>query len=198
MSAPLGIIGFLALLGGLAIAMAAILMKAPPSLTAGTVVCFADGTTAVVDANGNVSVPQTMQSVSGALNAGFIPSLLPQTLYTIPNSATALTWTVAQCSGAQMVIMNRIGAFGAGVSDITPTAALLIAAVPNWQIGGSYVLRVINANSGGAYTLTVTSGASVTLTGTMTMAQNTWRDFQVTYTGAGTVTLQSMGTGTHS
>ena len=41
----------------------------------------------------------------------------------------------------------------------------------------------------------------VTLTGTMTIATNTWREFIVTITtavGAGAMTIQSIGTGTYS
>jgi hypothetical protein len=52
-------------------------------------------------------------------------------------------------------------------------------------------------NSGaGVFTLTTDAGATVTLTGTMTVAQNTTREFIVTITAATTATVQSVGTGT--
>lgn len=74
----------------------------------------------------------------------------------------------------------------------TDTAANIIAAVPGWQVGQSYVLDIRNS-SGSANTATITAGTGVTLTGTMTIAQTVTRKFVVTYTGAGAVTLQSMG-----
>ena len=44
------------------------------------------------------------------------------------------------------------------------------------------------------------AGTGVTVTGTATIAQNTWREFVVTVTNVGTpaVTLQNVGTGAYS
>lgn len=97
--------------------------------------------------------------------------------------------TAAQIAGAQDVTLASSGT----TALTTPTAAQIIAAVPNWAIGDSYRLRVINTNAG---VLTLTGGAGVTINGTATVAANTSRDFYVTYSAAGAVTFQNIGSGT--
>lgn len=74
----------------------------------------------------------------------------------------------------------------------TRTAAQLIAAIPGWQIGDTYMLRVFNSNAG---TLTLTGGTGVTITGTATIATSITRDYMVSMTAAATVTMQNLGSG---
>ena len=58
---------------------------------------------------------------------------------------------------------------------------------------------MINGSLTANRTLTIAAANNnVTLTGTMTLAQNVTRDFLVTYTAANAVTLQEIGTGTES
>lgn len=116
------------------------------------------------------------------------------------NAATAAsTLTTAQVSGngqGGFVVVNMSGALAAGAALTTPTAAAWIAAMPSFQPGQSYTLRIIN-NSSGAFAWTLTAGTGVTVTGTATIAQNTFRDFAVTLNAAGTVTVQNVGSGTN-
>lgn len=77
----------------------------------------------------------------------------------------------------------------------TRTAAQLIAGIPNAQIGMTYMLMIFNSNGG---TLTLTGGTGVTITGTATIATNIVRFYQVSITGAATVTMQNMGAGNAS
>ena len=65
------------------------------------------------------------------------------------------------------------------------------------KIGSTYRLRVINRSSGN-FAWTMTTNTGWTLTGTMTIAQNTWRDFVVTLTSLTAATLQAVGVGTDS
>lgn len=77
----------------------------------------------------------------------------------------------------------------------TPTAAALLAATPNGGAGDTWKVRIINTNAG---TLTLTADASITITGTLTIATNTWREYIVTILTATTAKMQQVGTGTNS
>jgi len=90
----------------------------------------------------------------------------------------------------------------AGRTLTLPTPAQLVAALHAPTVGTSYKLRIINAQAG-AFSFTVANNATPwTLVGspTLTIAQNTWRDFVVTVTAVGTpaVSLAAAGTGTYS
>lgn len=113
------------------------------------------------------------------------------------NTASPATLTGAQFAGSQDVFINMTTNLGAGGTLNTPTAAQIIAAIPNARVGMTYNLRIINSSAGN-FAWTLTAGSNVTLTGTMTIAQNTFRDFVVSVTGANAVTVQSVGTGTTS
>lgn len=121
--------------------------------------------------------------------------------YTAIANTTSFTLTAAQVTGSGkggFVVLNMTGALAAGATATTPTAALWIAAMPSAVPGAVYTIRVIN-NSSGAFAWTVAGGTGVTVTGTATIAQNTFRDYAVTVNaaGAGTVTLQNVGSGTN-
>jgi hypothetical protein len=118
------------------------------------------------------------------------------TVFNAIATASPVTLTGAQMAGAQDSIINMTGTAG---TVTVPTAALFIAALPSTAqvVGASGVLRII-ATTG---TWTVTTATGWTLTGTMTIAISTWRDFVWTVTGVGAsaaVTLQAIGTGTQS
>lgn len=135
-----------------------------------------------------ITLTQLQQSVSAS------------TSFSANTATTSTTLTVAQVtgnSGAGEVVLSMTGTLGAGATATTPTAAAIIAALPAVKSGTAYTLRVIN-NSSGAFAWTVAGGTGVTVTGTATVAQNTFRDFAVTVnSSAGTVTLQNIGSGTN-
>jgi len=95
------------------------------------------------------------------------------------------TLTVAAMAGG---VYQRAG-MTAGRSDTTDTAANIIAAFPNMDIGDSMVL-VISVSV--AFTLTLLAGAGVTLAGATTVIANSMRLFLVTKTGAATVTITGL------
>lgn len=113
------------------------------------------------------------------------------------NAATgATTLTAANITGAQQVVaLNMTGALGAGANAQLPTVSATILAMHTPAIGSSFILRVINTSSG-AFAWTVTTNAGWTLGGLMTVAQNTWRDFNIKLNTLTTATIQSIGSGT--
>lgn len=83
-------------------------------------------------------------------------------------------------------------------TQTTRTALQMYADDPASYPGRGYLLRICNSGAG---TLTLAGGTGVTVTGTATVAQNTFRDFTVTYGGtpsAPTVTITNIGLGTYT
>lgn len=118
---------------------------------------------------------------------------IPEEQYTAAVNTTGFTATGAQVAGAEDVYLNITGTLGAGANIQMPTAAAIVAAIPNVTSGQSYKLTIINASSAN-FAWTVTTNTGITLTGTaMTIAQTTKREFLVTVTSLTTVTLQSLG-----
>ncbi len=109
-------------------------------------------------------------------------------------AATTLTLTALQFFNNCLDIS---GSPSSGLAVTTPTAALIIAAVPNWapQGGFNFPLTVMNDATG--QTITFTAGANVTLSATTaTIANNTSRNFTVNVNvNAGTVTIVGTGGG---
>lgn len=119
--------------------------------------------------------------------------------YTANTSTSAATLTTASMVAGDPAIIAMTGTLGAGAVLTLPTVALLAAAAPGGLgQGATWVMRIINKSSG-AFSWTLTTAAGWTLTGTMTIAQNTWREFLVTIAAGGTAgTIQEIGTGTDS
>lgn len=109
---------------------------------------------------------------------------------------TTTTFAAGQLTGAGFV--NYTNTQGTPGSIATRTATQMIADIPNAYVGQTWLLRITNGQGTG--TLTVTAGTDVTLTGTATIAVNTWRDFVCTITSvtAHTITMQNIATGTFS
>lgn len=114
------------------------------------------------------------------------------------SNTTGFTATAAQVSGGVATVAFALtGTLGSGQNLQLPTVANLVAALHAPTVGTSYRLRIIN-ESGGAFSWTVTTNTGWTLTGTVTIAQNTWREFTITLNSLTTATLQNVGTGTFS
>lgn len=113
-------------------------------------------------------------------------------------STTLLNTNVAQ-PGTVEVDLNMTGTLAGAANATLPTVASLLQQLPQAQVGSTYKLRIINS-SAGAFAWTVVTNTGWTLAGTMSIAQNTWRDFLVTITSvaSATATLQAVGTGTQS
>lgn len=107
---------------------------------------------------------------------------------------TTTTFTAGQLTGAIVTNYSNTGATPGSIA--TRTATQMFGDTPNAIVGQSYLLIITNAQGTG--TLTVTAGTGVTLTGTATIAVNTWRAFIVTFNTATTLTIQNIATGTFS
>ena len=109
------------------------------------------------------------------------------------DNGTTQTLTAAMISGGTFTSHLSVG--GTTPSLTLPLGADMDAALPDARVGQAYHLRIINTNSG---TATIVTNTGWTLTGTLTLATNTTRDFIVTKMGTGTYTGVSVGTGTTS
>lgn len=112
------------------------------------------------------------------------------------NTAGAVTYTAAELVGGLILRDPN----GANRSDVTPTAAQIVGAVPA-AIATSSFEFIIRNDADAAETITLTAGAGITLSGTMTIAQNNSKRFLAVITNAGSgtqaVTIYSMGTFVH-
>lgn len=91
------------------------------------------------------------------------------------------TITVAEMSGG----MIYYSALSAGRAVTTPTAALILAACPDMDIGDSFSFLVSIQD---AFAITWTAGTGVTLDGRATTPASSWSLITVTKTAAATVT----------
>jgi hypothetical protein len=166
-----------------------------------------DGTVVTADANGNFTVDASYSTI--LLNAGWLPVNMElsfpenqfKSVAVDGNNSNNATVSIgaANVAGAKECVFKHSGNQAANWTDQIPAAANIIAAVPGWQVGQSYKLRVINASNTANRTLTIAAANNnVTLTGTMTLETGTFRDFIVSYTAANAVTLQEIGAGDES
>ena len=156
-----------------------------------------DGATITMDTSDNVGIGNdlsaggtlrcTGQFTPGAFNSDFVT-------VTTDTTAGANTWSAAEFIGG---LLLRDPA-GDNRSDVTPTATQIVGAIANCKVGTAF--RVIIRNTADATeTITVTGGTGVTLSGTMTIAQNNTKEFLCVITNVGTpaATLYSLGTYVH-
>jgi hypothetical protein len=116
----------------------------------------------------------------------------PTTLTTAGNQ----TLTTAQMTAGYLLRDPN----GGDVTDTTPTAAQIVAAIPNCQTNSSF-LWIVKNTADAAETITIAGGTGVTITGTATIAQNNTKIFLVVVTdptsGSEAVTIYSIGTLVH-
>lgn len=82
-------------------------------------------------------------------------------------------------------------------AQLVRTAAQMFADMPGAFVGMSWNLRIVGVGAG-TLTLTADAGNTVTLTGTMTVPTNTFRDFVCTFNSPMTATIVATATGTYS
>ncbi|QTD88890.1 hypothetical protein [Burkholderia anthina] len=149
----------------------------------------------------NIPDNGAMPDQIGLANAVLGMNPFQETGYNAATNTTGFTLAAAQIAGAAQNFLNLTGTLAAAANAQLPTVAALLAQLPtvvqNAPIGLSFQLRVINSSSG-AFAWTLTTNTGWTLSGTQSIAQNTWRDFIITITSATTATIQSVGTGTQS
>lgn len=112
-------------------------------------------------------------------------------------NATGGTLPAAIITGGACV--TCISTNGTPGTQTTRTALQMYGDDPTAYPGSQYTLRICNGSGSGTFTLA--GGSGVTVTGTATIANATFRDFNVAYTGtpgAPVVTITNIGTGTYS
>ena len=118
------------------------------------------------------------------------------TTVTTKTTAGVVTYTAAELIGG-LILRDPAGAHR---SDVSPTAALIVAGFAGGIVGSSFEFTIRN-DADAAETITLTAGAGVTLSGTMTIAQNNSKRFlcRLDNVGSGTeaVTIYSLGTVVH-
>lgn len=86
----------------------------------------------------------------------------------------------------------RGGVQVAAFTDTTDTAAAIIAAKSNDAIGTSWLYRY---NNNTIWPATLAGGTGVTVSGATVLPPNSWVEYLVTYSAAGTITMQATGQG---
>jgi len=118
------------------------------------------------------------------------------TTVTTDATAGARTYTAAEIIGG--LILRDCA--GDNRADVTPTAALLVAGLAGAIVSSSFEFTIRNT-SDAAETITLIAGDGVTLSGTMTIAQNNSKRFLAVFTNvtgaAEAVTIYSLGTTVH-
>ena len=138
--------------------------------------------------------------LASVLLCGQVPSITdtPAQVSVVTTKATAgaVNYSAAEFKGG-LILRDPAGA---SRSDVTPTAALIVAAIAGCIASSSFGLTIRN-DADAAETITITAGAGVTLSGTMTIAQNNSKGFLIVVTNAGSgteaVTIYSLGTFVH-
>lgn len=138
--------------------------------------------------------------LASVLLIGPVPSITAtawqRATVTTDSTAGARTYTAAELLGGLILRDPNGGAR----NDVTPTAALIVAGIAGAVVGSSFEFTIRNT-ADAAETVTVTAGAGVTLSGTMTIAQSNSKRFLAVCTnvGGGTeaVTVYSLGTVVH-
>ena len=104
---------------------------------------------------------------------------------TTQSADSAQTLGVAAINGG---IYQRSG-MTAGRTDTTDTAANILAANPNMDVGDSFTFRISVTV---AFALTLSAGTGVTLAGYTSVPASGMREFVVTKTSATTVTITGL------
>lgn len=118
----------------------------------------------------------------------------PASVLTALNATTG-SLPVGAITGASNVSM--ISSNATPGAQLVRTAAQMLADMPGGYVGQSWSIRITNTGAG-TLTLTTDAGATVSLSGTMTVPQNTTRDFVAKIVTATTATITATGTGTYS
>src|ERR1044072_5088262 len=162
--------------------------------------CGSDTGNGVAAATG-VAMPANSSATFIEANPGAWQCLLdsPQMAAFNSNTATSgATLTAANVTGGEATVdLALTGTLGAGANAQLPTVANLLQSMYAPAVGSTYRLRILNRSSAN-FAWTVTTNTGWTLAGTMSIAQNTWRDFVVTVMSLTAATLQAVGVGTDS
>lgn len=115
-----------------------------------------------------------------------------KTTVTTEDTADAVTFTADEVLGG-LILRDPNGDDRA---DLLPTASDLITELDDPAVGTSFEFTIRNTANADE-TITVTTNTGLTLSGTMTIAQNNSKRFLAVVTSATTITVYSLGTVVH-
>ena len=107
-------------------------------------------------------------------------------------TASAITFSASAVLGG-LILRDPAGA---GRADLLPTAADIIASLNNPRTAAAFEFTIRNT-ADAAETITVTTNTGLTLSGTMTIAQNNSKRFLAIVTSPTAVAVYSLGTIVH-
>jgi len=133
--------------------------------------------------------PRLFRHKAGPLFSG--GAVFRKATVTTKTNASAQTYTASEILGG-LILRDPNGGARA---DKVPTAANLIAAIPDPEVGDSFDFTIRNT-ADAAETITLTANTAMTMSGTMTIAQNNSKTFRVVITGVTSpaATVYSLGT----
>ena len=138
-------------------------------------VASANGFTAFQEGTTNLSLSLSSTGTGVVVTTTNIPVFFTSPV--VLDTASDVTYTAAQLKGG--IILRDPN--GAARADLFPTAAALVAAFPSCPVGTSFEI-VIRNTADAAETITMTTNTGLTLSGTMTIAQNNQRRFLIRLT----------------
>lgn len=123
----------------------------------------------------------------------FASLVFPQITIATVTTAAAVTYTADQLLGGFILRDPN----GSARTDVLPTAAALVEAIPGALVGTAFGFRIKNT-ADASEVITMASGSGGTDSGTLTIAQNASTAYQVILTnvtqGSEAYTLYNMGT----
>lgn len=139
------------------------------------------------------SLTIAMATAAGKINAYGIN---PKKTALIANTASAAaTLSAASLTQADNInVVNMTGSLSGGAALTLPTVANYLAALPFANLNSGTMLRIMNSSAGN-FAWTITANGSFTVAGTATVAQNTWRDFNLIVVNGTSATATDMGGG---
>lgn len=144
---------------------------------------------------GTELLPADGASGSVGVSAAQLAGAIPACQYSGNGSVSGFTAAGADVAGAALTVLGLTGTLTADAVVTMPSATAMAGAIGGAYSGVTYVLRVINRSSG-AFQWTIAGNASVGIVGTASIAQNSWREFLVTFNSAlTTATLRNIGGG---
>ncbi len=142
------------------------------------------------------SVATFNATAAGAWTVEGLPSTAAA--FNTNSATTTAVLTAANITGGfASVDLQMTGTMSGDANAQLPLATAMLAAMANATASASFRLRITNASSAD-HVWTVVTNTGWTLTGTMTIAQNTWREFVVLVTSTSTAILQNVADGTYS
>jgi hypothetical protein len=116
------------------------------------------------------------------------------TKYMQLSSYTPITLNPRDMAGMEKVTLALTSGLAKEGIIVTPPSQAIADAVPTTSVGRRYRLRIINGTRSD-FAWTMTPGPGVTLKDEMTIAPNTWRDFDVNLDTLDDVSIESIATG---